>query len=74
MAITSEEVVILAGCHSRRPGIPPGPTRGEIGHDGYDHTRPVRGCTRIAGISRGAIEPRDRRAKCSMNCRETPRC
>jgi hypothetical protein len=58
------------------PGIAPGTNQREIGHDGYDHIRPVRGCTRIAGSNGGANEPRDRlRAKRSVNClSETPRC
>ena len=71
MAITSFGSRGPACSHSRARGFPPRPTRGEIDHDGYDHIRPVRGCTRVAGINRGANEPR---AKRSVNWRETPGC
>jgi hypothetical protein len=70
MAITSAEAAVSHAPFTS-PGNPPGPTRGEIDHDGYDHIRPVRGCTRVAGINRGANEPR---AKRSVNWRETPGC
>jgi hypothetical protein len=59
-----------ARCHSRRPGIPRAQPRGRLIMMAMITFRPVRGCTRIAGINRGANEPGDRRrAKRSVNCR-----
>ena len=58
------------GMLSSRRRESPRPNQREIGHDGYDHIRPVRGCARIAWINRGSNHPRNRhRAKSSVTCR-----
>ena len=72
MAITSAEAVIPHALFTT-PGIPPGPNPREMDHDGYDHNRPVRGCSRTSWINRGANKPRDRRrANRSVNCTMGP--